>query len=213
MGAVRAIAAGSALLLVIALSACVPPDLISAPAPTGTGGGALDGDTPGSEPSAVESTAESCPQGRWVLDNDSWAASLTAMMATELPGAAVRVDGELLLDWNADGTYLLTAHDSRYIVSGITEGDEFAMTIHHDGTESGSWTGSGASYELAATDESGWSSVVQMEAGGQQLSVDQSALPTDPWSGAMTVGCRPGILTTTVVDSLGALTVTFLART
>ena len=206
----RTAAAGSVLTILLALAGCAPAATTPVPASSSTSGPAGAGSPDGA--SSSDAASASCPVGRWILDNDSWAASLTAIMAADLPGAVVSVDGELLLDWHADGGYLLTASDSRYIVSADADGSSLTMTIHHDGTESGTWTGAGPGYDLVATDESGWSSVVQMESGGVTQTIDQSALPTAPWSGSMLVSCAAGSMTTTVEEAAGAVSVTFLAR-
>jgi hypothetical protein len=176
------------------------------PATTGTGDDAEESD----------SGAGACPVGDWSLDNASWAAALQALWQTEVPGAEVAVNGVLDLDWRPSGDYLLTASDSEYVVTGVTDGADFTQTVTHDGTESGTWTAVGtaadAEYTLAATDSTGMTSIVTLAAGGGVYSVDQSEVASDPWSGTMTVACTAGGMTTTVTEASGSLTVAWVRR-
>jgi len=159
-----------------------------------------------------DSDANACPVGEWSLDNASWAAALQELWRTELPGTEVAVHGVLDLDWGPSGDYLLTASDSEYVVTGVTDGADFTQTVTHDGTESGTWTGADAEYTLAATDATGMTSVVTLASGGGVYSVDQSEVASDPWSGTMTVACTPGGMTTTVTEASGSLTVAWVRR-
>lgn len=163
-------------------------------------------------PSASSETSR-CPVGAWVLDNDSWDAALTALFVQTLPDSQIEISGDLWLDWYEDGTYVLTATNSTYVVTGNSDGVAFTQTILHNGTESGVWVNTGGDlYELAATDDSTWDSSVTMEAEGASYSVDQSTLPADPWSGSMTVTCGPGAMTTEVTEAEGSIAVDFLTR-
>lgn len=184
-------------------------------------GTASDGATPSGSPSAASDAEEpdgdaaeanGCPVGAWVLDNDSWAAELARIWSEGVPGVEVSVTGSLELDWRDGGDYLLTATAARTSVSGVAEGAGFEQIVEHDGTESGAWSGADADYTLVATDESGMTSVVSMNAGGGAMVIDQSTISSEPWSGSMTVACTGAGMTTTVTEASGTITVAWMRR-
>lgn len=214
----RRVAVGAVVAAVaLACAACAPQHgsdgSFSAGASGSASPAAADAGETSQAPTAQADPASACPVGAWILDNDSWDTALTALFVQTLPDSQIEILGELWLDWNADGTYVLTATNSTYIVTGISDGVAFTQTILHNGTESGTWAHAGGDvYELVATDESTWDSSVTMEAEGASYSVDQSTLPADPWSGSMTVTCGPGSMTTEVTEAEGTIAVDFLTR-
>jgi len=174
----------------------------------GPGSGAGSETTAPSEPNADGSATE-CPVGRWRLDNASWQVELARLIGD---GSTVTITGTLDLDWESDGTYLLTADSSLYVVEGTSDGTPYTMSILHDGTESGTWAASGEGYLLAATDSDDWGSTVTIEAGGASYTADTEAAPPDPWSGVMTVSCGPTWMTTTATEDGATATVRFDQR-
>ena len=211
----RPIAIGAAALVAVLLAACSPAAESTSSTDASGSASPVAADAPqaSSSPSAQADPASACPVGAWILDNDSWDVALTAIWEQAMAGSEVEILGELWLDWNADGTYLLTATDSTYVVTGVSDGVAFTQTILHNGTESGTWSHAGGDiYELVATDESTWNSSVTMEAEGASYSVDQSTLPADPWSGSMAVTCGAGTMTTEVTEDHGSIAVDFLTR-
>lgn len=190
------------VLTTLLLAGCAPESSSSA------SGGA----NPSGSPAADDHEANGCPVGAWLLDNDSWASELARVWAESVPGAEVEVTGSLELDWGADGTYVLTAAASRSAVRGVAEGATFEQIVEHDGTESGTWSGAGPDYALVATDETGMTSVVSMDAGGGAMVIDQSTVASEPWSGSMTIDCTGTGMTTTVAEASGTITVVWSRR-
>lgn len=163
-------------------------------------------------PSASSDTSR-CPVGAWILDNDSWDAALTAIWQQATSDREIEILGELWLDWNSDGTYVITATSSTYVLTGVSDGTVFTHTILHNGTETGTWAHAGGDvYELVTTDDSQWDSSVTLEADGVSFSVDESTLPADPWSGSMVVTCGPGMMTTEVTEEQITVAVDFAVR-
>lgn len=174
-------------------------------------GGENSGEGSGSSPQP--GSADSCPVGRWIMDNDSWASALGGMMRTQIPGAEVTVTGQLLLDWNGDGTYTLTAQSSEYVTTGSVDGSSFVQTISHDGVETGAWAAVSAfAYDLVAQDQTQMASAVSLTAGGVTYAPDPSELAPEAWTGRLEVACAPGVMTTTASDGTGSLSVDFLPR-
>ena len=206
------LAAGSIVML---LTACSPDQwafwtgrgdaAAPTPADTATSGAPAPG-------APDPDQANGCPVGAWVLDNASWESALEAIWAEGAPGSDVAVSGSLELDWDDAGGYLLTARSSQYVVTGVADGVDFVQTVRHEGTESGSWDGSGSDYRLVADGATGLSSTVTLSAGGGEQVYDQNEVAADPWSGSMVVACTATGMTTTVSEASGPLTVTWLRR-
>tara|TARA_B100000614_G_scaffold153744_1_gene136170 strand:- start:412 stop:858 length:447 start_codon:yes stop_codon:yes gene_type:complete len=147
------------------------------------------------------------------MDNESWAAALGEMMRAEIPGAEVHVTGELWLDWNRDGTYVITARSSEYVMTGSTDGSSFVQTISHDGVETGAWAAASASaYDLVAQDQAQMASAVSITAGGVTYAPDPSELAPEAWTGRLEVVCGPEVMTTTATGDGGSLSADFLPR-
>ena len=204
-GAARAAGTAIALLSIAALASACDGSSAPTPSPTdtllaidGAGAGGSDG---------------TCPVGRWVMDNESWAAALGEMMRAEIPGAEVHVTGELWLDWNRDGTYVITARSSEYVMTGSTDGSSFVQTISHDGVETGAWAAASASaYDLVAQDQAQMASAVSITAGGVTYAPDPSELAPEAWTGRLEVVCGPEVMTTTATGDGGSLSADFLPR-
>ena len=218
--AARAAGIVVALLSIAALASACDGSSAPTPSPTDTllaidgagaggsdGSGAGEGAASSGEGSASSSqlgAAGTCPVGRWVMDNESWAAALGEMMRAEIPGAEVHVTGELWLDWNRDGTYVITARSSEYVMTGSTDGSSFVQTISHDGVETGAWAAASASaYDLVAQDQAQMASAMSITAGGVTYAPDPSELAPEAWTGRLEVACGPEAMTTTATDDTG----------
>jgi hypothetical protein len=227
--AARAAGIVVALLSIAALASACDGSSAPTPSPTdtllaieGAGAGGSDGSAggegaassgEGSAPSSQLGAAGTCPVGRWVMDNQSWASALGELMRTEIPGADVTVTGDLWLDWNADGTYAITARSSEYVMTGSTDGSSFVQTISHDGVEAGTWVAVSASgYDLVAQDQSQMASAMSITAGGVTYAPDPSELAPEAWTGRLEVACGPEAMTTTATDDTGSLSVDVLPR-
>ncbi len=99
-------------------------------------GSPLASQDPTSEsPPSETRTAANCPDGRWRLDTNSWTALLKSM--TPAGSSVESVDGDVVLNLNADGSYT-TVYQDWTIALAVDRG---TSVMTRDGTDSGTWEG------------------------------------------------------------------------
>ncbi len=174
---------------------------------------------PSDQPSSTAATAgpghdqtvNQCPVGNWRLDNDSWEQDLSRLIAEEWPGAGATVGGALHLDWDADGSYVMTAENSSYQMSGESQGGSFEIAVIHDGVQEGQWSKlSSTRYDLTATDSSRSSTEISWSVDGRSVGdVDPGDVAPSPWEGEVTVSCDGDRMTTsaTKMDPYAPITI------
>lgn len=193
------IVASLVIAIALSLAGCTPQWFLGGGGPEGTS------DTASSSPDvdADDSTeGEQCTGGKWLLDNDSWAAALESLFAVADAGTStVDVTGVVEMHWKADNSYSIVSDDSEYEFAGTTGGVPYLMRVLHNGTETGEWSvdADGVHTQVNAGGEV--DSVVSMGTSEADLTVMEEGILTPPlFSGTMTVVCTPAGLETTITD-------------